>query len=192
MREMSGFQDVLTSRRTTYRFSEKKVGAEALELAFDAARNAPCHKNTHPWKFYVMGDEVRKEIIPEVKRLAKKKVPDGENSEVGISKAVDKILSPPVLICVTSALSPQDAFREEEDYAATVCATHNLVLSLWGNGIGSQWSTGAITRSEASYEAIGASSDEERIIGFIKIGYPSGVVPSKNKKGLEEIREYIP
>ena len=55
MREMSEFQDVLTSRRTIYRFSEKKVGAEALELAFDAARNAPCHKNTHPWKFYVMG-----------------------------------------------------------------------------------------------------------------------------------------
>ena len=189
---MSEFQDVLTSRRTIYRFSEKKVGAEALELAFDAARNAPCHKNTHPWKFYVMGDEVRKEIIPEVKRLAKKKVPDGENSEAGISKAVDKILSPPVLICFTSALSPQDSFREEEDYAATVCATHNLVLSLWGNGIGSQWSTGAITRSKASYGAIGASPDEERIIGFIKIGYPTGGVPSKNKKGLEEIREYLP
>ena len=192
MREMSGFQDVLTSRRTIYRFSEKKVGAEALELAFDAARNAPCHKNTHPWKFYVMGDEARKEIIPEVKRLAKKKVPVGENSEAGISKAVGKILSPPVLICVTSALSPQDSFREKEDYAATVCATHNLVLSLWGNGIGSQWSTGAITRSKEAYGVIGASPDEERIIGFIKVGYPSGGVPSKNKKGLEEIREYIP
>ncbi|MDG1541000.1 MAG: nitroreductase [Candidatus Thalassarchaeaceae archaeon] len=189
---MSVFQDVLTSRRTIYKFSEKKVREEALELAFDAARNAPCHKNTHPWKFYVMGDAVRKEIIPEVKRLAKKKVPDGEDSGAGISKAVDKILSPPVLICVTSALSPQDPFREGEDYAATVCATHNLVLSLWGNGIGSQWSTGAITRSKALYGAIGVSPNEERIIGFIKIGYPSGGVPTKNKKGLEEIREYIP
>ena len=188
---MPKFQDLLTSRRTIYRFRDKRVATETLELAFDAARNAPCHKNTHPWKFYVMGKEARKEIIPEVKRLAKNKVSDGGDVEFGISKAVDKILSPPVLICVTSALSPQDPFREEEDYAATVCATHNLVLSLWGNGIGSQWSTGAITRSETSYRAIGASPDEERIIGFIKIGYPSGGVPSKNKKGLEEIREYI-
>tara|TARA_B100001996_G_scaffold11788_1_gene9852 strand:- start:1348 stop:1926 length:579 start_codon:yes stop_codon:yes gene_type:complete len=191
VREMPEIQDVLTSRRTIYRFSDEKVDTRTLELAFDAARNAPCHKNTHPWKFYVMGKEARKEIIPEVKRLAEKKVADGEDAVAGISKAVDKILSPPVLICVTSALSPQDPFREEEDYAATVCATHNMVLSLWGNGIGSQWSTGAITRSEASYGAIGASPDEERIIGFIKIGYPSGEVQSKNKKGLEEIREYI-
>ena len=191
MREMPDFQDILTSRRTIYRFSDEKIDTETLELAFDAARNAPCHKNTHPWKFYVMGKEARKEIIPEVKRLAEKKVSDGEDAAAGISKAVDKILSPPVLICVTSALSPQDPFREEEDYAATVCATHNMVLSLWGNGIGSQWSTGAITRSEVSYGAIGASSDEERIIGFIKIGHPHGGVPSKTKKGIEEIREYI-
>ena len=129
---MPEFQDLLTSRRTIYRFSDKKVDTETLELAFDAARKAPCHKNTHPWKFYIMGKEARKEIIPEVKRLAKKKVRDGEDEGAGISKAVDKILSPPVLICVTSALSPQDPFREEEDYAATVCSTHNLVLSLWG------------------------------------------------------------
>ena len=188
---MSGIQEAITSRRTIYRYSSEEVDSRILEMGFEAARNAPCHKNTHPWKFYVMGKEARKEIIPEVKRLAKKKVPYGGDVEFGISKAVDKILSPPVLICVTSALSPQDPFREEEDYAATVCATHNLVLSLWGNGIGSQWSTGAITRTETSYRAISASPDEERIIGFIKIGYPSGGVPSKNKKDLEEIREYI-
>ncbi len=189
---MSEFQDVITSRRTIYRFSDREVGTEKLELAFEAARNAPCHKNTHPWKFYVMGERSRNEIIPEVKRLAKKKVPEGEDEGAGISKAMDKILSPPVLICVTSALSPEDSFREEEDYAATVCATHNLVLSLWGNGVGSQWSTGAITRSKATYGAIGASPVEERIIGFIKVGYPSGREPTKNKKGLEEIREYLP
>jgi nitroreductase len=189
---MSELQDAITSRRTIYRFSDREIKREDLESAFEAARNAPCHKNTHPWKFYVMGDESRKEIIPEVKRLAKRKVAEGEDVDAGITKAIGKILSPPVLICVTSALTPHDSFREEEDYAATVCATHNLVLSLWGNGIGSQWSTGAITRSDAAYGAIGASPEEERIIGFIKIGYPSGGVPSKNKKGVEEIREYIP
>jgi hypothetical protein len=64
-------------------------------------------------------------------------------------------------------------------------------LSLWDNGVGSQWSTGAITRSEAAYCTIGASPIKERIIGFIKIGYPEKI-PSKSKKGLEEIRSYLP
>jgi len=188
---MIQIQDALTSRRTIYRFSEREVDAKYLEIGFEAARNAPCHKNTHPWRFYVLGRGSRMNLIPEVKRLAKKKILHGEDSAAGITKAVGKILSPPVLICVTSSLTPEDKFREEEDYAATVCATHNLILSLWGNGIGSQWSTGAITRSETAYSAIGVSSGDERIIGFIKAGYPESV-PSKTKKGVEEIRFFLP
>ena len=188
---MIGVQDALTSRRTVYRYSDKEVDEEYLEIAFEAAANAPCHKNTHPWRFYILGEASRLKLIPEVKRLAKRKIPVGEDSSAGVSKAVDKIMMPPVLICVTSSLSPEDRFREEEDYAATVCATHNLILSLWGNGIGSQWSTGSITRSKTTYRAIGASTSDERIIGFIKVGYPEAV-PSKLKKKVEEIRFFLP
>ena len=188
---MSHVQDTITSRRTIYRYSSKEVDPEFLEMGFEAARNAPCHKNTHPWKFYVMGGDSRKALIPEIEKLAAKKCKEGEDSTEAVNRAISKILSPPVLICVTTALSPDDSFREEEDYAATVCATHNMILSLWGNGIGSQWSTGAITRSDLAYSTIGATRCEERIIGFIKIGYPEEI-PSKSKKVIEEIRSYLP
>ena len=188
---MTHVQDALTSRRTIYRYSNKQVDEKYLETGFEAARNAPCHKNTHPWRFYVLGRKARVKLVPEVKRLAKEKIPDGKDSDAGVSRAVEKILSPPELICVTSSVCPQDKFREEEDYAATVCAVHNLILSLWGNGIGSQWSTGSITRSDSAYRAIGASRENERIIGFIKIGYPEEV-PTKNKKAIEEIRFFLP
>ena len=188
---MSGIQEAITSRRTIYRYSSEEVDSRILEMGFEAARNAPCHKNTHPWKFYVIGRDSRNTLIPEIKSLAVKKYAgEGDSGEM-VTRAIDKILSPPVLICVTTALSPNDSFREEEDYAATVCATHNLILSLWGNGVGSQWSTGAITRSDLAYSTIGAMKDRERIIGFIKIGYPDEI-PSKSKKGIGEIRTYLP
>ena len=188
---MGGVQEALTSRRTVYRYKREEVPDRILESAFEAARNAPCHKNTHPWKFYVMGEKTRESLIPEVEKLAKKKSIDGEEEGAGISKASEKIISPPLLICVTSARSPQDPFREEEDYAATACAIQNMTLSLWGNGVGSQWSTGAITRSDAAYAAIGVSREEERIVGFIKAGYPEKI-PSITKKAVEEIRAYLP
>tara|TARA_Y100000746_G_scaffold75929_1_gene63891 strand:+ start:936 stop:1508 length:573 start_codon:yes stop_codon:yes gene_type:complete len=188
---MSEVQEAITSRRTIYRYSTREVDSRFLEMGFEAARNAPCHKNTHPWRFYVMGEDSRNTLIPEIKRLAVKKYVGEDDSDEIVTRAINKILSPPVLICVTTSLSPEDSFREEEDYAATVCATHNLILSLWGNGIGSQWSTGSITRSDLAYSAIGAMKDKERIIGFIKIGYPDEI-PSKSKKGIEEIRTYLP
>ena len=188
---MEGVQEVLTSRRTVYRYKKEKVPDQILECAFEAAGNAPCHKNTHPWKFYVMGEKTRESLIPEVEKLAKKKSTDGEELGAGISRAIEKIISPPLLICVTSARSPQDPFREEEDYAATACAIQNMTLSLWGNGVGSQWSTGAITRSDAAYAAIGVTREKERIVGFIKAGYPEKI-PSITKKAVEDIRSYLP
>ena len=188
---MDGVQEALTSRRTIYRYRLEEVPDQILEIAFEAAGNAPCHKNTHPWKFYVMGDITRESLIPEVEKLAKKKSRRGEEVGSVISKAVEKIVSPPLLICVTSSRSPHDPFREEEDYAATACAIQNMTLSLWGNGVGSQWSTGAITRSDAAYTAISASREEERIVGFIKAGYPDKI-PSITKKSVEDIRAYLP
>ena len=191
MRRMADVQQALTSRRTVYRFKREEVPDWILECAFEAASNAPCHKNTHPWKFYVMGEKTRESLIPEVEKLAKKKSLDREEAVSGISKAIDKIISPPLLICVTSARSPKDPFREEEDYAATACAIQNMTLSLWGNGVGSQWSTGAITRSDAAYAAIGVTREKERIVGFIKAGYPEKI-PSVVKKAVKEIRTYLP
>ena len=184
-------QQALTSRRTVYRYKREEVPDRIIESAFEAASNAPCHKNTHPWKFYVMGDKTRESLIPEVEKLAEKKSTDIEELGAKISKAVEKICSPPLLICVTSARSPQDPFREEEDYAATACAIQNMTLSLWGNGVGSQWSTGAITQSEAAYGAIGVSREKERIVGFIKAGYPEKI-PSVVKKAVKEIRTHLP
>jgi len=184
-------QEALTSRRTVYRYKPELVPDQILESAFEAASNAPCHKNTHPWKFYIMGEKTRESLIPEVEKLARKKSIDGEEVDAGISKAIEKIFSPPLLICVTSARSPQDPFRVEEDYAATACAIQNMTLSLWDNGVGSQWSTGAITRSDAAYAAIGVSREKERIVGFIKAGYPEKI-PSITKKAVEEIRAYLP
>ena len=52
---MSDVQNNLTSRRSIYRFKSQKIEKECLEIAFKAASKAPCHKDTHPWKFYVMG-----------------------------------------------------------------------------------------------------------------------------------------
>ena len=182
-------QDNLVSRRSIFLFRDHPVERTVLEQAFEAARHAPCHKNTHPWKFYVMGEATRLRIISRVEQLVLQK--NAQATSVELEKARQKILGPPELIAVTTRKSPRDPFREEEDYAATVCSLHNLVLSLWENGVGSQWTTGAITRDPLVYDALGISEDAERVIGFIRAGYPEEV-PPKEKKALEEIRFYLP
>ena len=190
---MTSVQDILNSRRTVYRFTERVVEESKLEVAFEAASNAPCHKQTHPWNYYVLGLETRRKLLPTVISMAKEKAikVGGEGANQSVNGAVSKIMDIPALIAVTTKLSPQDSFREEEDYAATVCSLHNLVLSLWGMGIGSQWSTGSLTRHPSTYSVLGIDGERERVVGFLKAGYPESI-PKIEKKSSSDIRKYLP
>ena len=180
----------IIERRTVYKFQSKEIPPEVLEEAFEAARHAPCHKHTPPWKFYALGPKTRAKILPAVERLAKEKANMPEIDDAVLERARRKILSPPALIAVTSLRNVQDPFREEEDYAASVCALHNAVLALWNHGIGCQWSTGGLTRDSELYSALNINQNDERIIGLLKAGYPESI-PSINKKGIEEMRFYL-
>ena len=189
---MSNLQGLITNRRSVYKFTEQSIDNEILNQALLAASNAPCHKHTHPWRFYVLGSQTRSKLIPTITRLAKIKSDktQSKNTESDAKRAIAKITEPPLLIAVTSKRNHDDKFREKEDYAASVCALHNLVLSLWENGVGSQWSTGSITRDENTYECLSIDSNQEEIIGFIKAGYPESI-RKVNKKTVDEIVEYL-
>tara|TARA_X000001036_G_scaffold225183_1_gene210717 strand:- start:21756 stop:22349 length:594 start_codon:yes stop_codon:yes gene_type:complete len=190
---MSIVQDLLNSRRSIYHFTDQNVKLTDLDKAFKAASNAPCHKQTHPWNYYVLGEKTRKKLLPTVISLAKIKAKNNneEDTMSSVNRAISKIMDIPVIIVVTAKLSPEDLFREQEDYAATVCSLHNLVLSLWDMGIGSQWSTGGITRSSMTYDRLEINIKLEKIIGFLKVGYPQKI-PKKQKKEVSEIRKFLP
>jgi len=189
---MATFQETLASRRTAYSFERKSVSDSILQEALFAASQAPCHKHTHPWKFYVIGKNTRQKLIPTIKRLADLKSAKKGSSDLekGRNRAINKITQPPILIAVTSKRNKLDTFREKEDYAATVCALHNLVLSLWDNGVAAQWSTGSVSRDEESYRQLSIDFQQEEIIGFVKAGYSTST-PNVKKLPVDEITEYL-
>ena len=190
---MSIIQNLLNSRRSIYHFTDQKVKLTDLEIAFEAASNAPCHKHTFPWQFYVLGQKTRGMLLDRVVELAKEKADKkGEvDKDLAGQKAISKIRDVPVVIAVTTKLTPDDQFREQEDFAATVCSLHNLVLSLWDLGIGSQWSTGSITRDSSTYKHLEIDDQKERIIGFLKIGYPEKI-PDKKTVNSDQFKHYLP
>ena len=189
---MSDVQDNILTRRTVYKFTDKEVPESIINQALIAASKAPCHKHTHPWKFYVLGSETRSKLIPVIKKLAElKSIKLGSKDlKKDAERAIKKITQPPILIAITSKKDPEDKFREKEDYAATVCALHNMVLSFWDNDIGSQWSSGSITRDLDTYQMLSINPKTEEIIGFLKAGYPEAI-PNVKKPSFEELTVYL-
>ncbi len=189
---MTSPQENILSRRTIYKFRDETVSEAIITQALEAASCAPCHKHTHPWRFYSIGKNTRETLIPLITKLAKIKSEKRGSSNVSkdIERAVSKIKNAPVLFAITSKLSPNDPFREKEDYAATVCALHNMVLSFWANGVGSLWSTGSVTREPETYQKLGINKKEEEIIGFIRSGYPLAI-PDVSKPSYVDVTTYL-
>jgi nitroreductase len=182
----------LQSRRTVYRFTKRSIDQTVLMRCLESARWAPNHKLTEPWRFLVAGKQTRTKLGQVAEIIAREKagnIPEPELKAL-VAKQISKVADVPGLVVITNRLSPQDAFREREDYAASVCALHNLVLALWAEGIGAQWSTGRMTRHPDALSILGINPENEECIGFLKVGYPE-TVPDTRRRPLDEVVQYL-
>jgi nitroreductase len=185
--------EALLSRRTVFKYQDAPVPEDVLDRALEAARWAPNHKLTEPWRFVIVGPETRLKLAPTAERLARQKAEKQgrEATDELIDKQVKKLTGLPALIVVLNKKSPDDAFLEREDYAASCCALHNLTLSLHADGFASQWGTGGVTRDEETYRVLGVDPEVFDIIGFVKIG-KAEVVPTSRRRPLAEVVSRLP
>lgn len=184
----------LLSRRTIFKYERKDVPDDVLARALEAARWAPNHKLTEPWRFAVVGPETRARLGDVGARLGEAKaagLPDDERARQ-VERARSKVGDLPALVVISYTRSPDDAFKDREDYAAACCAVHNMQLSLWADGVGSQWSTGGVTRDDETYEILGVDPDAEEIIGFLKVGYPEVVPAPRRKHDVDDVTRRLP
>ena len=159
--------DALHGRRTVQRFTADPLPDAVLTRALAAAQMAPCHKLTFPWRFVALGPAAREAAI-RAAAASKAKGADPAVFEPGVRA---KLGPPHWLLAVVQRLDA-DLGRREEDYAASCCAVHNLMLSAHADGAGSKWSTGALLRSPELLAAIGVDAAAERVIALVSIGVP--------------------
>ena len=184
---MNPLHELLLTRRTTHDYVSAPLPEGALERALEAARWAPNHKLTNPWRFTVFGPLARLSLA---KLAASLKAPGAPEDDPAAAKVFEKFMAPAHLLLVSQALDPDPA-RAHEDYAAIACAIHNMTLSLHAEGVGSKWSTGAITRHEQVL-ALAGCGPQERSCGLLWVGYAAKAPPKPPRAPLEQIVRHVP
>lgn len=178
-------RQLIISRRTTFQFQDRPVPDQVIENALEAARWAPNHKLTQPWRFILPGPRLTQELEAYLaRRLANKLRMRGcseEDIRERMSHPQPKI---PAQILVYNQRS-DDPHREQEDFAATSCAIQNLMLSAWADGVASGWKS--FDQPEA-YQLFGLDPEQTRIVGLIQLGYPLKERESR-RRPLEEVVE---
>ena len=183
--ELREFAEVLCGRRTINLYLQTPVPDKLVEEAVEAATWAPNHHVTEPWRFLLPGPQTVERILD----LCREMVTAKKCAELGEHKRRSWSEKPGWLI-VTCQRS-DDELREREDYAACSAALQNFMLYLWKAGVGSKWTTGAITRDPRFFDIVGIDAEQEFVVGMIWFGYPK-VTPSQSRKALSEVLTRLP
>ena len=180
------FIALIKTRRTIHLYEDRPVPNELITEAVSAAHHAPNHKLTWPWRFTLIGPEVKSKMNEFALKMKATNGPlEGSQLELFKQKRVY-----PQLV-VVSQLVVDDPMQSKEDYAAVSCAIQNLSLALAAHGVGTKWSTGSMTRHPLAYELTNINSDEEEIVGFVWFGYPAKT-PSPRRPELTQVFRVTP
>jgi nitroreductase len=179
-------EGVIRGRRTIHNFTTEVAPFEQIEKAIELASWAPNHRHTEPWRFHHLGPET----ISAVADLNARLVAEQKGAAAGEAKR-ERWSTIPGWLVVTSALSPDDAELEKEDYAACCCAIQNLSLYLWSAGIGVKWTTGAVTRHPEFYRLLNVNPAERQTVGVLWYGYAANVAQQK-RQPVGEILTRLP
>jgi nitroreductase len=165
--------EAIAQRTSTRFFRPDPVPRPLIERLLAAAVRAPNHKLTEPWRFAVLTGASAGRFA-ELKRAHRAtRFPDPAAPEA--AKAIDKTYrearGTPTFILVTCAES-DDPVRQEEDFAATMMATENLLIAATAAGLGTYVRTGGIMRDAAVRELAQAPA-RHRIVAIVSLGYPA-------------------
>jgi nitroreductase len=181
-------EEAIRTRRSIFDFRPEPVPPEKLEHLLGFGIWAPNHHLTEPWRFTILGEEVRQTLSERYGELQVTKAPADASSEIRErlrAAGRTKFLSKPAIV-VVSCLQQGDEQRRREDYAATYCAVQNIQLASWAEGVGMQISTNALIHAPETYTLLGIDPEQEEILSFLYIGYPAEIL-TRQRRPLSEV-----
>lgn len=174
-------QELLQTRQTSHDFFNEPVAEDIVERALACAIRAPNHFLTNPWRFTLLGHHTRSRIA-----RANASITEERHGIDAAQAKYTRWMGVPGWMLVTS-LRADDAVRTQENYAATSCAIQNFCLSLFAEGVGSKWTSGAVTRLEEFPALCEFDPEQEQFVGLIWFGWPRKVTPPTKRLPLPEV-----
>lgn len=160
--------EALLHRRMAWKWLDKQVPRDAVERMLSTAVWAPNHKHTEPWRFFVMTKDspLRNKVADFAKTaILKQNAEDTNRAE----RMRSWVLNQPLLIFAYSIPGIHEEMTRE-NYAATVCALHNVNLAGVAEGLTVTWETGGVAKLAGLAEAVGAEPDWQ-LVAMATVGY---------------------
>jgi nitroreductase len=180
----------IAERRSVKRFADQPVPREKIEVLLRAAVQAPNHRLTQPWRFYVLGPEARRAYGAALGARKARKLTDAAAAALVREKVENEHVALPAMIAV-ACVQDEDPDVREEDYAAAMMGVQNLLLAATALGLGTHIKTGAIMDDPAARAAVGVPA-YERIVAIINLGVPADMPEPKPRMDASAVTTWVP
>ena len=181
----------MLGRVSVRRFRPDAVSKELIGRLLDCAVRAPNHKLTEPWRFVVLTGQARDTFadIRAQHRLKRFDNPVSPEAQAAADKVRREARETPAYIVVASVLSPDDLTREE-DYAATMMATQNLLTAAQALDMGTYVRTGGVMQAPALLQLAKIPADQ-RVVAVVSLGYPAEPDAPRRRKPWSDFTRWI-
>lgn len=187
--------EAIRTRRSIRRFKSDPIERETIERLLEAAVLAPSAKNSQPWRFTVIQESKRSEMIEVIRKGVATR--EAEGVEVGtIQWSMQVMEQAPVTIFVhnTDGIHPWKPRKEHESWwdLATVqsvgAAIQNMLLAATELGLGSLW----IADVWDAYPEINAwLGTDDQLVSAVSFGVPDVDPPVPARKPMDEIVRWM-
>lgn len=181
--------ELIRGRRSIKQFTEAPVPRAVIEQLIDDAAQAPNHRMTQPWRFYVLGPEARRAYGAALGARKAKNVEDPEAARAVIEKVSAAEAALPMAIAVAVMLNENPEIREE-DYAAAMMAAQNIMLAAAAAGLGTHIKTGGVMDDPRARAAVGVP-EGQRMVALIQLGEPAVVPEAKARRAAAEVTTWV-
>jgi len=143
------------------------IPSEDLHTIIDAARWAPTHKKTEPWRYKVFQGAAMERLgnfmLSEFERSQNKK------PSLKVRKLTEKMKQSAAVVLIFMSRDEKERIPEWEEIAAVSMSVQNMWLATSSLGYGAYWSSPKSFLDMSSMQEL-SLGDRERFLGFFYLG----------------------
>ena len=184
--------EAIAQRRSIRQFKDTPISDEIIVKILNAAIQAPSGKNRQPWRFVVVKQDERSEMI-RIMRNAIDKVKK-QGSDIGSSEwTANSMEQAPVTIFVfnANAENVEGKMLEQSnvvDVQSIGAAIQNMLLASQEFGIGTLWICDVFYAYNELCAWLGQTHE---MIAAVSLGYPDEQPKARPRKPVNEVTEWF-
>jgi nitroreductase len=183
--------DAIAARRSIRKFKDTPITEDLLQVILKAGSQAPSGKNRQPWRFVIVKEDKRAEMIRILRDAITRAKSKG--NEIGSSEWSTNVMEQaPVSIFVINpeGLAPWLAHSIDQNFSDVVdiqsagAAIQNMLLAAQDLGLGSLWICDVFTAYEELLSWLGEKGE---MIAAVSFGYADESPAARSRKPFSEI-----